>query len=48
VLRHMILDKYYEVSVFGSNEAAETEPFLGTCFLETHLWIATTGNKLRF
>jgi uncharacterized surface protein with fasciclin (FAS1) repeats len=48
LLCHMILDNYYEAGVFASNEVAETEQFLVTSFLGTHMWITTTANMLRF
>jgi hypothetical protein len=48
VLCHMILDNYYEAGVFASNGVAETEQFLVTSFLGTHMWVTTTENKLRF
>jgi uncharacterized surface protein with fasciclin (FAS1) repeats len=48
ILCHMIMGIYHEAQVFAMNEANNTDQFLVTSELGTHMWITTTEDKLRF
>lgn len=48
ILCHMVMGIYHEAQVFAKNEADNTDQFLVTSELGTHMWITTTEEKLRF
>lgn len=49
VLCHLITDMvYYEAGVFAYNNENDWEQFLVITELGTHMWVTTTGGRLRF
>lgn len=48
ILCHMISHNYHDAQVFAMNEKNGEDQFLIISELGTHMWITTTGDKVRF